>query len=248
MRLSRPIGRKLARLEMAAVKDFDKIYRERGAYHVTAQGFDAWFLDENYAKIAAFCKPGDAVLDLGCGEGRLSDYLPDAKVIHGVDYLESAIALNRATYGARYGNLFRAHLKDLATLGIAGRSYDRIISSLTLMYLTRGELDECLQAAFNLLRDDGMFVATYPNLMSLRAASAESFELPADELRSTFEEANFRVVALEPVCPYLPKQVVQDSYVSESRQTARECYLQAASRMDMTNSYHFLIAAEKCAA
>ena len=57
------------------VKDFDKAYKERGAYHAHAKGFDAWFLEENYSKIADFCTEGQTILDIGCGEGRLSDFI-----------------------------------------------------------------------------------------------------------------------------------------------------------------------------
>jgi SAM-dependent methyltransferase len=227
------------------VKDFDEVYRKRGAYHTNAKGFDAWFLDENYTKIAAFFRPGDIILDLGCGEGRLSDYAIQAEAIDGVDYLKSALELNRTVYGKRYRNLFRAHLKDLATLGIPAQSYDRIVSSLTLMYLTRTELLECLNAARRLLRDDGTLIATYPNLTELRSPSAESFELPAPEVQKAFEEADFIVREIAPVCPFLPQEVVRQSYVNETTEAARQCYLLAKSLMEMTNSYHFLIAAGK---
>jgi SAM-dependent methyltransferase len=234
------------RLEMAdRVKDFDKIYNERGAYHLSATGFDRWFLDENYSKIAALCRPGDIILDLGCGEGRLSDYTLNAGAIDGIDYLQSALDLNRAVYAARYRQLFRAHLKDLATLAIPAQSYNRIISSLTLMYLTPSELLECLKAAWGLLRDDGLVIATYPNLTDLRSPSLESFELPAAEVQRTFEQAGFVIRAITPVCPFLPQEVVRQSYVDETAESARNYYLSAKSLMDMTNSYHFLITGEK---
>jgi hypothetical protein len=38
---------------------------------------------------------------------------------------------------------------------------------------------------------------------------------------------------------------VRQSYADETIEAARQYYLLAKSHMDMTNSYHFLIAAEK---
>jgi SAM-dependent methyltransferase len=229
---------------MASLKDFDKIYRDGGAYHVNAKGFDAWFLDENYSKIASFCTGADTILDLGCGEGRFSDYV-SAACIDGIDYLQSALELNRKVYGPRYRRLVHAHLKDLGSLHLSRGSYDRIVCSLTLMYLSRAELLQCLRAAGDLLKDDGIFVATYPNQTALRVPSKESLELPAHELVLAFEEANFSTGELIPVCPFLPEEIVKQSYISNTSETAKAKYLVARSQMDMSNSYHFLITAQK---
>jgi SAM-dependent methyltransferase len=229
------------------VKDFDKAYKENGAYHVLAKGFDAWFLEENYSSIARFCEDDHAILDIGCGEGRLSDFLK-TKHLDGVDYLQSAIELNKETYGLRYRRLVQAHLKDLGEIGLANASYDRIVCSLTLMYLTRDELIQCLTAARRLLKHDGLFVATYPNSTPLRAPSAESYELNARELQLAFAEADFETNKLIPIFPFLPQHVVQASYVDDAVGTAREAYLSAKAQMDMTNSYHFLIMARKASA
>ena len=87
-----------------AIKDFDKAYKKKGAYHVFAKGFDAWFLEENYSSIAQFCHSDHVVLDLGCGEGRLSDFLNCAR-LDGIDYLQSAIDLNKEIFGPKYHTL-----------------------------------------------------------------------------------------------------------------------------------------------
>ena len=116
------------------------------------------------------------------------------------------------------------------------------------MYLTRNELPQCLNSAHRLLKDDGLFVATYPNSTPLRAPSNDSFELSAHELQRAFQEAGFQPVTLEPVCPFLPKEIVKASYDENSTAAARKKYLLARAQMDMTNSYHFLIAARKASA
>lgn len=226
------------------VKDFDKAYKERGAYHVHARGFDAWFLEDNYSKIAAFCDEGHTVLDIGCGEGRLSDFLKSHK-LDGVDFLQSALDLNRNIYGQKYRRLIKAHLRDLGSLGLPDGYYDRIVCSLTLMYLTPDELIQCLTSAWRLLKDNGLFVATYPNSTPLRAPNSDSFELSVGELQLAFQEAGFQPQTPIPVCPYLPKEIVKASYDEGSTAAARENYLVARAQMDMTNSYHFLITARK---
>lgn len=225
------------------IKDFDRAYKERGAYHVHASGFDAWFLEENYSKIAEYCSDASTILDLGCGEGRLSDFVK-LQVLDGIDNQQSALDLNRECYGQRYRRLILAHLRDLGGLHLGWRCYDRIVCSLTLMYLTRDELVQCLKSARCLLKDDGRFVATYPNATSMRGTSKESYELSASEVQRAFREAAFDTEKLEPVCPFLPRDVVKASYVDGTAAAAKQEYLLARSRMDMANSYHFLITAK----
>lgn len=80
-------------------------------------------------------KPGDYALDLGCGDGRICEYLSDLSGAHftGLDYIDSAIVTARQrTAGKRDRLDFVAG--DLNHLSLADDSFDAVISIDTLYF------------------------------------------------------------------------------------------------------------------
>src|SRR5215468_8947683 len=92
----------------SSLKDFKTIYREQGAYHRQAEGFKAWFLEDNYRAITSRWPAHGEILDLACGEGCLADGIGEQRLV-GVDYSPDALRLNRELCG-RYAEL---HLGDM---------------------------------------------------------------------------------------------------------------------------------------
>jgi SAM-dependent methyltransferase len=226
------------------MKDFDRVYREDGAYHCQADGFQAWFLADNYFAIKRQCVDRKRILDLGCGEGCLARYVTDAE-IDGVDYSDRAIVLNRNLFPGRYRRLFRADLASLGDLALIAGSYDCIVCSLTLMYLDGPNLRRCLDETLRLLTKGGVFVATYPTVGPHRQGSPEAAEIPPAALEIALEDVGYRICTMEPSCPFLPASVVEQSKNEVTRESAHAKYIAAAAQMKLENSYHFLIVGQK---
>jgi SAM-dependent methyltransferase len=225
------------------MKEFRTIYENKGAYHRAASGFDRWFLDDNYQAIARHCV-GDRILDLGCGEGCLADYI-DTKGIVGIDYSDVAIRLCRETTGDRYGDLYTADLAGIGQLGLAPASFDTVVCSLTLMYLRADGLAACLATVRDVLVPDGRFVITYPTVSSRRAPNPEAAELTPDALCAALESAGLSVKLVEPFCALVPKDVVERSRDPATHDQARADYDAAKRGMGMENSYHYLVECRK---
>lgn len=226
------------------MKDFNLVYLQDGAYHHRADGFRAWFLHDNYAAIGRHCMGRKRILDLGCGEGCLAAYVPDAD-IDGIDYSNRALALNRQLFPGRYQHLFQADLASIDNLNLAAGSYDCVASSLTLMYLEGAGLDRCLVETMRVLSDDGIFIVTYPTTGPHRQGSPDAVELAPQTLQAALERAGYRIFITEPICPFLPAPVVEQSKNNKTQSAARAQYLAAAATMTVENSYHFLMVGKK---
>ncbi|MEX2545882.1 MAG: class I SAM-dependent methyltransferase [Phycisphaeraceae bacterium] len=130
------------------------------------------------AQAAAIIKPGDRVLDLGCGPGaqlmQLASLCPEARFV-GVDLSEPM--LERARTRARQAGLtnlhwFQADITALDRFGDA--SFDVIVSSMTLHHLpeTR-DLRRCFVHARRVLKRGGrIYFADFARLRSAWAMRA----------------------------------------------------------------------------
>ena len=89
------------RKQYTDLKDFDRLYREQGAYHAKANGYKKWFLTDNYRSISAECKNARTVLDLACGDGVLGPHL-SCDYLAGVDHSATALELNHQLSSLMY--------------------------------------------------------------------------------------------------------------------------------------------------
>jgi O-antigen biosynthesis protein len=117
--------------------------------------------DDSLAKIARLVRPGESVLDVGCGPGVLAAYLSEERGCW-VDGIEGDRA--SAEYGQRYfRSLWVANLEhdDIAGL-LAGATYDVIICADVLEHLRVPE--SVLRSLRPFLKPGGRFLLSVPNV------------------------------------------------------------------------------------
>lgn len=226
------------------IKDFKAIYEKEGAYHHHARGFRSWFLRDNYTAIARECRKDDTVLDLACGEGCLGPYL-DVKWLVGVDYSEEALRLNRELHPNVYDELRLGDLRSLAKMDLPRSFFNVVVCSLSLMYLVEEDLKRCVREVHDFLLRGGYFVCTYPTVGPYRKGCLEAAELPPEDLIERLLEVGFKFEKAVPICPLVPKNVVETSEAAETEEIAYREYLVAKKRMTLETSYHFLCKVRK---
>jgi 2-polyprenyl-3-methyl-5-hydroxy-6-metoxy-1,4-benzoquinol methylase len=125
---------------------YQQLYKHRG-YHLEKQEFK-WS--------AAFVKPGDRVLDVGCGWGAFQNYVPFANY-RGLEPNEEA-----AQEGRRKGaNVDTLAVEDLAR---SSETYDVVVLFQVLEHIVN-PLD-FFRACTQCVKADGLLIVSVPNLNS----------------------------------------------------------------------------------
>lgn len=113
-------------------------------------------------EIAALVRPGDRVLELGCGTGWLSVLLAEAGVqLTGIDFSAGQIARAEATARA-HGVAVDFRVADLATLVAEGQRFDVVVTHAFLHHLATDEVRTVLAEAAAALVPGGTLVAVEP--------------------------------------------------------------------------------------
>lgn len=117
------------------------------------------------AHFQRFVRPGDTVVELGCGYGDFINNIQCA----------TRIAVDRWPGIAGYLNAgVRAEVGDIANLtGIADDSVDFVFASNIFEHLTKGEMAACLNEVSRVLRSEGTIHIVQPNY---RLCYAEYFD------------------------------------------------------------------------
>lgn len=117
--------------------------------------------------------PGDAILELGCGDGRYTTRLaPRCASLLAIDLsLESLAVLDRRLRGA--GNVGLVHA-DVTTLRVPSRRFDVVYSTLTSNLPTREHRQAMYRVAADALRSDGRFVFSAHHQGIMQWLSGES--------------------------------------------------------------------------
>jgi trans-aconitate methyltransferase len=122
-------------------------------------------------------KPGERILDLGCGDGALTEKLVQAgAVVVGADNSESLLAAARARG-------LTVHFKDGQALDY-GPEFDAVFSNAALHWMTRAE--DVVKGVARALKQGGRFVAEFGGhgniaaiVTALRATAAAHGKNPA---------------------------------------------------------------------
>ncbi|HXE73753.1 MAG TPA: class I SAM-dependent methyltransferase [Candidatus Nitrosotenuis sp.] len=140
-------------------KDFQEKYAREGAYHERQSGFARWFLRRNYRLLAALLPRAGRVLDMGCGEAMLADWLGGVEY-HGLDLSPAALELARRRHPR--GFYRQGSMTELGALYPPGH-FDAAACSLSLMYVGRQPLPATLEQVRTVVRPGGCFVFSYIN-------------------------------------------------------------------------------------
>ncbi len=148
-------------------------------------------------------KPGERVLDLGCGNGRLTRAMVDLGVqSFGMDVSEVMLGAARSSYPDL--PFFRADAADFAPEA----PFDAILSNAVLHWIDREKQPAVLRCVYSALKDSGRFVfemggkgnnaAIHRALEKAFARRGLSYAVPfyfpsAEEYQSLLEEAGFSV-------------------------------------------------------
>lgn len=160
--------------------------------------------------VGRFTKPDDAVLDIGCGIGRVEKYLaPRVREMWAVDVSGEMIA--RA--GRRLEGLSNVRLREVGNSEFLSafepERFDLVFSFLVLQHLEKEDAARYLRDVFRVLRPGGVFVGQFPNHLSPEYTRAffEGLDLPSrspgrvrtytePEVRHTLETLGFAVEEL----------------------------------------------------
>ncbi|SFK87967.1 class I SAM-dependent methyltransferase [Falsiroseomonas stagni] len=134
------------------------------------------FQEETDRLIADYLAPatGQAVLDIGCGAGRLGALLPGAALVAGIDVADSALARALPRHAAP--SPFAFARMDAARLGFAESSFDAALMIDTIDALA--DPPAALAEAARVLARGGRLMVTAPNRESLPLRALRRLGLP----------------------------------------------------------------------
>ena len=134
--------------------DFHKVER----CSVTATPEEFWpYINQRAAFGAKHLQPTDVVLDIGAGEGYLTNIFRDkCRHIVGIDYSEEAVQLARQHYG------LDCHHMVCTDLQFEPESFDKVTCFELLEHITRLQAKRTLSEIHRVLKKGGMLIGSTP--------------------------------------------------------------------------------------
>lgn len=180
-----------------------KIYAVRARFWDREDSYFGHLLVAEALRVHA-ARDGLDIVDIGCGTGLVGAHVRHlAGRLDGVD-LSSAM-LERARGKSLYDGLYETDL--VSFLADNGNSYDAILAAAALIHF--GDLSALLQAAWDCLRQDGLFIFTlfsddaddadFAVASSDRLAQSGCFRHSAGYVERLASEAGFSILALKKI-------------------------------------------------
>jgi len=128
------------------------------------------FLWKELVSFAKYVKPGERILDLGCGNGRLYDLLKDKKIEYvGVDSSKELIKIAKSKH--LEGNP-KFHVVEALNLPFSNNYFDKVFSIAVLHHIPSNEFRmEFLKEIRRVLKPKGKIILTVWNLYSKKGVS-----------------------------------------------------------------------------
>jgi cyclopropane fatty-acyl-phospholipid synthase-like methyltransferase len=138
-------------------------------------------------------RPGDFVLEVGCGPGEFFEYFPDGINFTGFDLSQSYIDFARRKYAHRRNGQF--HCADVSEFALAdpGR-FDVCFAAGVLHHLSDEECSKLFNTAQHALKTGGRFVSIDPVFVDGQSKIAK-YIISKDRGQNVRPEAGYRNLA-----------------------------------------------------
>jgi len=221
------------------MKNFEKQYSSKGAYHVRAKGFGRWWLRDNYRILSKYINRGDTVLDLACGDGCLSFFLKDNRII-GIDNSPTGIKLAKSIAKGEYME------GDMKSLPFEEALFDIVVCSLSFQYLVPKDLKVTLDEIKRVLKVKGKLILSYPNILKNRSPSPDAVELKYIKLKQILVEKGFGIDKEKGICFLIPSVIVRMSKVPILSLISWVVYkIATIGRFFPRHAYHYVFVCSK---
>lgn len=139
----------------------------RAFYNDVAENFSStrqyWWRDLHFIK--KYLKKKGKVLDFGCGNGRLVDFLEETELNYtGVDTSQKLLEIAQK----KYPNKSFVQIKNEGKLPFENNEFDMIFAIAVFHHFTPKMVDNALAEMNRILKDDGILVLTIWNLWNVK--------------------------------------------------------------------------------
>ena len=141
-------------------------------------------------------KPGDEILDFGCGIGRLATYLaPLVRKIEGVDRSEEMLKLAaRNAAGGNFGNVRFQHVAS-SSLPFDTNSFTKVFSVWALQHTSDEEVEGVIRELHRVLKPGGRGVVIEQVEFKYRQPNSFNIHRTAAQYRDSFVKSGFRMLS-----------------------------------------------------
>jgi cyclopropane fatty-acyl-phospholipid synthase-like methyltransferase len=114
-----------------------------------------------------YLRPGNSVLDAGCGSGFFSSYFISCGCdVYSLDYSEQALSIAKSITRSKSKAYIKGNMLDERTLLDIGRRFDIIFTDGLLEHYPEKEQDRIIQNLKALKKEKGLIINFVPNRFS----------------------------------------------------------------------------------